>query len=580
MNTAALTISTLLMGNTGHNPAAPKPAADSNQGRPSKPPAPDMPQNVATYNSRTETRSECIEKRSEDFRSTLRDKAHTRQTDQSQESESTDQARPATVEAAAESTQPAQTPQKTAGDDSDNGEKTVKTLVTAKNRGKLATLLAGSQISRPLAVSAKATGSAKVKSIMTDDKAQGLLKGASMTLPRAVLVEKDHPGQNQANHAIQTAGKTVVSAKGLTISQDPGALAATTSDFGRERHALNNPATAKALETPDSTHSKPMPQAADAPNKVTVAAEKMGKLGNLGNTVIPKTEAMGDNLPKLENADPELPVKSAPGAGKSALNSHKQTLTENTANQHNSVTAELLGKGKNHADNAAGDSPAGNSNRPQLRVQVSSGVQAEISNSGDSSNHNAAASDQVIAGSNAQQSVVERFANINTQTSRPAGDVSPDKISAGISDQIQKSIRTSFSHADADQQITVRLNPPELGKVFIKFHEQQDQITGLLEVSKAQTRYQIEQALPQIVKNLQDSGIAVKRLEVSLADQSGQNTHKDQSLQDGWAGQNHFNGGGNDNSNVFAATEWFEAAYTGTEPYEMRVTDNSVNVLV
>ena len=56
-----------------------------------------------------------------------------------------------------------------------------------------------------------------------------------------------------------------------------------------------------------------------------------------------------------------------------------------------------------------------------------------------------------------------------------------------------------------------------------------------MEVSKAQTRIEIQQALPQIIQNLQDSGIQVKRVEVVLsdADQPEQEALKDQSLQNG-----------------------------------------------
>jgi flagellar hook-length control protein FliK len=57
-----------------------------------------------------------------------------------------------------------------------------------------------------------------------------------------------------------------------------------------------------------------------------------------------------------------------------------------------------------------------------------------------------------------------------------------------------------------------------------------------LEVSKPQTRIEIQQALPQIIQNLQESGIQIKRIEVVLseADQPKQEALKDQSPQNGW----------------------------------------------
>ena len=105
-------------------------------------------------------------------------------------------------------------------------------------------------------------------------------------------------------------------------------------------------------------------------------------------------------------------------------------------------------------------------------------------------------------------------------------------------------MRSSFSQEGQNQQITIQLNPPELGKVLIKFQEQDNQITGLLEVSKTQTRIEIEQAIPQIIRSLQDSGIQIKRLDVALSqeEQPDQGALRDSAsggLQNGWARQQY-----------------------------------------
>jgi flagellar hook-length control protein FliK len=106
---------------------------------------------------------------------------------------------------------------------------------------------------------------------------------------------------------------------------------------------------------------------------------------------------------------------------------------------------------------------------------------------------------------------------------------------------VSESIQSSFSQQQRNQQITVQLNPPELGKVSIKFQEQNEQITGLLEVSKTQTRIEIEQAIPQILRDLQDSGIQIKRLDVILTqehdEQPGQEALRDQTMQNGFTRQ-------------------------------------------
>jgi flagellar hook-length control protein FliK len=141
-----------------------------------------------------------------------------------------------------------------------------------------------------------------------------------------------------------------------------------------------------------------------------------------------------------------------------------------------------------------------------------------------------------------------------------------------------------LSQQGENQQITIRLNPPELGKVFIKFQEQDAQITGLLEVDKTQTRYEIEQALPQIIRDLADCGIAIKRLEVLLSgrEQSEQQAFKDQSLQNGWAQQQDSANPGTGSSNS-PANEWLtnENSFSGLhELQEMFAGDHSINILM
>ncbi len=117
-----------------------------------------------------------------------------------------------------------------------------------------------------------------------------------------------------------------------------------------------------------------------------------------------------------------------------------------------------------------------------------------------------------------------------TNTANPSVQVSLSDVSKSIGEQIVESIHASLHQLD--KHITISLNPPDLGKVFVRFQEQEDQIIGLLEVSKAQTKYEIEQALPQMIRILVDSGIHIKRLVVQLTDQLQQQADKYQSLAD------------------------------------------------
>ena len=129
--------------------------------------------------------------------------------------------------------------------------------------------------------------------------------------------------------------------------------------------------------------------------------------------------------------------------------------------------------------------------------------------------------------------------NINISERNIKSDITTD-----INKQILESIHSSISRQSIDKQITVQLNPPELGKVVIKFQEQDSQITGHLEVSKPETRLEVEQALPQIIRNLNNSGIQIRKLDVvstdiSQSQQESQESFKEQLFSDDGTGQGH-----------------------------------------
>ncbi len=117
-------------------------------------------------------------------------------------------------------------------------------------------------------------------------------------------------------------------------------------------------------------------------------------------------------------------------------------------------------------------------------------------------------------------------------------------------------------------------------RVFKWFAE----ITGLLQVDKPQTRDQIQQVLPEIIQNLADSGIVIKRLEVVLTNQQDQYTLKDQSStagQDNWSGQQSSPDPESQRNNT-TYNEWLTTIDNVTEFTEsqMQLTESSINVLI
>ncbi|GEM_PF-5851908 len=83
---------------------------------------------------------------------------------------------------------------------------------------------------------------------------------------------------------------------------------------------------------------------------------------------------------------------------------------------------------------------------------------------------------------------------------------------AYVGNQIHEAIKSSAE--EGRDEITIRLNPPELGRVSIKLQHEQGQITGLLEFSKTQTRVEVENLMPQLVRSLQEAGVMVRRIDI------------------------------------------------------------------
>ncbi|MDD5010695.1 MAG: flagellar hook-length control protein FliK, partial [Phycisphaerae bacterium] len=150
-----------------------------------------------------------------------------------------------------------------------------------------------------------------------------------------------------------------------------------------------------------------------------------------------------------------------------------------------------------------------------------------------------------------------------------------------IRNQIQESIYTSF-RSDS-KEIVVRLNPPELGKVAIKFSEQNNAITGLLQVDNLETKNSIQQSLPEIIQSLNDGGVLVKKIEVVLTSQQEQYMPKEHSAagQQNWAGNQSSSNHESQKNNGFYG-ESFRYAESSAELMETQglLTDNYINVLV
>ncbi len=192
---------------------------------------------------------------------------------------------------------------------------------------------------------------------------------------------------------------------------------------------------------------------------------------------------------------------------------------------------------------------------------------------------------------------------VNTQTNETqnlsavkSGKVTPDilkadsnnDVSAQISKHITESISSSTIQQGGEKQITIRLNPPELGSVMIRFSEKNSELTGTLQVSKAETKAEIEQALPDIIRSLSESGIQLRRLDVVSTENkfSTNDSNREQLMQgdtSGHSGQNDSQNqnAGADDFNKSRFQQWFSNTIEYSRGYssQNQYASGSINML-
>lgn len=340
---------------------------------------------------------------------------------------------------------------------------------------------------------------------------------------------------------------------------------------GQEPVANDSPNATAQADVLSLQSEKPMPEA-NGDSKAAVPGENIIMTGK---TIISDGQQTSVS-PQDININAQLQTNSA--AVNPQLANNDTLTTSNTNTGLNDQIISELSDGSTKDSQSTGDNSTGQFVLKDLnpeQVTVTSG-QTKDNNIVDSN------FEQVISVNNVQGDIAEQT-SATTANQRTDGNAD---MTTDIGEQIQSAVLQDSSR-QGEKQITIRLNPPELGKVYIKFEQQNEQIIGLLEVEKLQTRIELQQLLPQIVRNLNDSGITVKKLEVTLTNEQQQQAYKDQSLtsgQDGWSGQQDSENPGNQSSSE-EYYEWLtstlEDSYTGfAQPQEMLVTNNSINMLV
>ncbi len=453
--------------------------------------------------------------------------------------------------------------------------------------------------------------SAEIKLLVTTDKGQ---LGLKTVLPDT---SKSQPGPktvlSNISEITPTAGTQPLPAtsRGKNIDKIPISNSTFVSDKaptnGENAKELMSDALVDTDGKTTATNEKTAPAdtslVAGSPKSSVLSGKKLGtdtlvdddsKTTNEETTITDKSAILGnEKTPAFKTNFPPVQTKFAEAESQPVgITPEKSTPLANKPSEGKAAVPEILsessggnGKESPHTGNKLSDNPAVQMlNVTDVQVSTS-----QTKNRGSSTSNNSSNSDleQILSHNNPQTPVTEQSPSSaeGAKSFNLPGQTSPSDVSADIGKQILESIHSSLSQEGQNQQITVRLNPPELGKVFIKIQEQDNQITGLLEVSKTQTRIEIQQALPQIIRSLQDSGIQIRRLEVGLSqgEQPEQEALKDPSLQNGWAQQqdptNSYMGGNNPDAREI--NEWLinNNSYGNISELQEALITDGINML-
>jgi len=412
--------------------------------------------------------------------------------------------------------------------------------------------------------------------------------------PAAVSIKPDITSTPLSNRQNQQGGKelsieTRMGDSKITITSEKAAIAdKPTFPLGAETTISTKPA---ITSTPLSNQQNQ--QSGEESTHKTLTGNNKITAGNEQSVVINKPSVPNSPKTHLSNGTFATPHNQSPNSQQRVLirqESPASAAGETTPNKADTDQKDHRGKtelfessekNKIHDSDPSVRSVTQKMN-PQ-RTQLSAPQVENRSNllSNQMSNPDMQPGEQVSVDGNAQLGITEQLltSSASTEFAKVAGNTDSG---VSVSEQIQESIHSSFR--SGNQQIVIRLDPPELGKVVVKFTEQDNDITGLLQVDKLQTRDQLQQTLPDIIQNLQNAGIVVKKFEVVLTNQQDQYALKDQSStagQDGWSGhQSSPNPQSRENNTIYS--EWLTDADIVPEYMEPQVqlTDKSVNMLV
>lgn len=167
------------------------------------------------------------------------------------------------------------------------------------------------------------------------------------------------------------------------------------------------------------------------------------------------------------------------------------------------------------------DNPSPKGTKPSEKSSEKSG-QARLAAAvaGSSLNHDAMAAAQAAAAGSGTTASIAQGAQVAAAAESPAGANLP--MPAALADQIAGQLPLDGTMPGL---ITIHLNPPELGRLQLTFeNDSNGGVAAVIRAENPDTLAQLRQEMPSVMEKISETGVNLKRVEVTLSGQQGNAT--------------------------------------------------------
>jgi flagellar hook-length control protein FliK len=301
-----------------------------------------------------------------------------------------------------------------------------------------------------------------------------------------------------------------------------------------------------ALNTPDSEKklAHAVKNAAENETKIDSTSEAEEKLGDESDNLQVQENAINPIIAQIEAAQKtDTQVKeSLKSTDKSLQENSKLTFENVLADEPNKLGKELLNK-----ELLTKESLFNTDKLESLMPAVKSDFSKSLLNHNVEGNvFNAIGATASSADRLLSQSAATPAAALQSAALQQPLELQAKHASAMVGERILMML------SQGKQEVTIRLDPSELGSMHIKLQVQQDQLQVAIQTQVGQSREIIEQNLPRLREQLAQQGINLA--EASVEQQSNQQQSNSQDANQ--SSSTARNGGSTDDSAIEEQSEW------------------------